>query len=304
MKLNTLTNLILAAVATAGMTTAAFADDNARFEANLTVDSVHNCTMSVTAEHGTAMTATYKYTTADQAAGTFGTTTSDTVEPLTVLVTSGGPGVECPLGGFTVATSNPGIKIAKNTAGIPTHDGGVWPVRWVYTQFDAYDDDAGTTPATDATLVTTTNSLASAGYRSKTFSTNATDPFLTPPGDLWIIGTDANQKYGTYEGGRVPAILSHPGKLVISGTTNAAFPLNGTGLMPCAMDNDWPTYASNFVVTPPPSAASVRIGLAQLLATFPYATSTQAPDPLTVFDTVSGGGVPLTGTGTMTITAL
>ena len=304
MKLNTLTNIILAAVATAGMSTAAFADDNARFEAQLTVDSVNNCHFTVTAENGTAMTATYKYTTADQAAGTFGTTTMDTIEPLTVLVSSGGPGDKCPLDGFTVATSNPGIKIAKNTAGIPTHDGGVWPVRWAYTQFDSYDDAAGTAGSAGATWVTTPRTQISKSYSNKTFTTRASDAFLTPPPNLWINGTDAIHKYGPYENGRIPALLSHPGKLILPGSLDTGIPFNGTGLMPCGLQNDNPTNAVAYTIAPPPSAASVRIGLAQLLATVPYALTTSAPEPLTVYDTVNGGGVPVTGTGTMTITAL
>lgn len=303
MKLNTLTAAIIAASAAAITSASAFADDSAQFEAQLAVTSVNACNFTVTPENGTAMTATYKYTAADQAAGTFGTTTLDTTEPLTVLVSSGGD--TCPLGQFTVATNNPGFKIAKNTAGIRAHDGGVWPLKWYYTQFDAYTDALGTVAATDPTQI---------NGPSGTYLSTTGDPDAGAPAVGWrVVSSDAaNELYGTYAGGTIPGLSSSPNGGHIRLSQNGAY-LGATctgshttcmGMYDTSYQNDYPTAASPLTVTPAAGAASVRIGLAQVLATFPYANTTKAPDPLTVFDTVSGGGVPLTGTGTMTITAL
>lgn len=306
MKLNTLTAAIIAASAAAITSASAFADDSAQFEAQLAVTSVNACNFTVTPENGTAMTATYKYTAADQTAGTFGTTTLDTTEPLTVLVSSGSD--TCPLGQFTVATSNPGIKIAKNTAGIPTHDGGVWPVVWYYTQFDSYTDQAANTASEAGTEITTTTSAP-----IPMTSVAETNP-PGPPVDGWhvIASTQPNQLYGSYEGGRVPALstaskgghLTSGGKLVDVDSTTSSIKPYYRGMAAVSGVNDAPTSPAVYSITPSPDARSVVVGLAQVLATFPYGKATQTPDPLTVFDTASGGGVPITGTGTMTITPL
>lgn len=306
MKLNILTNLILAAVATAGMSTAAFAANKASFEAQLTVDSVSNCQFTVTPENGTSMTATYKYTAADQAAGDFGTTTLDTTAPLTVLVSSGAD--TCPLHPFTVATNTPGIKIAKNTAGIPTHSGGVWPVRWVYSAFDAYSDATGTVPVTAAA----TTAAAQLNPQKMTYSSTTGTANKPAPTNWVVVNSDSqNQLYGNYKGGMVPGLASIAtgGHIIPTSTEYQSGYVSGLstsdiGLINTSGFNDNPLRATPYTITPATGAVSVRIGLAQIIATFPYATSTRAPDPLTVFDTASGSGGPLTGTGTMTITAL
>lgn len=327
MKLNTITRA-MAFTALTLVSHAALADlnpgnpDSVDFQAAITAEK-NPCKLTVTAETGTSFTFTYSYTQADADGGALGTMTPEG-QPVSILASVP---VGCSFTALKLTQDHaPGsIKLNDMLAGIPTGNGGSIPYIIGLSDVHFYTNSEGTAGTAFGTMIR--DGINRASSRTDVAS-----------GDMQLNSSASFALYGTDNSGIVQATSVISGGHMLSGTSGATDPnsvLTATqnsfgatrttiqGIYKLPTNNSDPTVAStdNGYVTWYPTLldganagasskdtdnlyASARFTFAPVIALYPYSLTSKLPDPLTAYDTVSGGVSPITATMSVTFTAI
>lgn len=304
MKINSITRLIIMSAMTC-VSTAALADvtphsntDSVDFAANMTVQG-KQCPLTVTKTGDVGFT--YTYTQEDAATGAQGTMTVDSPDASVTVSTSEG----CQLHTLLITTpSRTGlIKVAKNTAALPTRNGGFIPFVAQLANV-TFSDGTKTTggfttfPSTGSIVVTVADAAPAAPL---TFGGTNEDTKLAGVNVPGISGlTGGHLRYN----GTVTNVSAADGGSSIRNGMLDMKGLNDNPTGPFTDTDFWltkwtPSNAGGTEADPNFHATSSTFTFTAMVGTTVYSLANKSPDPDAVYD-----GESLSTTATYTFTAI
>lgn len=301
MKINSITRLIIMSAMTC-FSTAALADvtphsntDSVDFAANMTVQG-KQCPLTVTKTGDIGFT--YTYTQDDADAGALGDMAVDSPDASVTVSTSEG----CQIHTLSLtSTSRTGlIKVAKNTAALPTHNAGFIP----------FVAQLANITFSDGTETRTARFVSDFGQVIRSATEQATESQLEFGGhntDTKINGENVLGVSGLQAGHmRFNGLTDHVEKTDWLAVRSGLLDLKGPNNQPQSPGFDphlnlqwYPEVTSGEAVDPDFSAVSCTLTFTAMVGTTVYNLANKSPDPDAVYDNES-----LSTTATYTFTAI